>query len=195
MHAGAADGRCEVGFGNLSVQSNDVLELGFQYIVADMSFTCNGNITEWNIAASVPWRRRPRSIALQLWRPQGSDGEAYSLVTSQVFSTSFSTRTSSTMLTFSPFPEMPFSSGDVVGFHVPSASKSNAPLSVLFDSPATDFTMYKESGPRTTPDTTADVSSSFSTLTTVSPLLSVVVRESTSCRHARMRNVQGVLIY
>lgn len=178
----AADGECEVGFGNLSTRRKpQYTKKETQYIVPGMNFTCDGNITEWNIAASVP-RNRPKQhfIALQLWRVQGTNASGvslYSLVKSQVFSAADLSRTSSTVLTFSPTPEMSFSSGDVVGFHISAAPQQKSPLCVLLDSEASSFTMYEE--PHTGTATVADVSSSFSTISTVSPLISVVVREST----------------
>lgn len=180
--AGAVEGRCEVGFGNLPIPNGEQFsESETQYIVPDMKFTCDGSIAEWNITARVPWGP-PRSITLQLWRVQGTsaNGVTYSLVTSQVFSTSSALRTTSTVLTFTPTPEMSFSSGDVVGFHIPTR-KLISPLSVLFDGGATNFTMYKESCTRIAPEVTADISSSFSAISNLSPLISVRVRASTAC--------------
>lgn len=186
MHA-AADGECEVGFSNLSMPVRpQYAKKETQYIAAGMNFTCSGNITEWNIAASIP-RNGPkwRFIALQLWRVQGTNvngATSYSLVEQQVFSTTFKSSRSSTILTFSPTPEMSFSSGDVVGFHVHG---KRSPLSVLLGSAASSFTMYEESQTRTAPAAVADVSSSFSTISAISPLISVVVRrESTLCIHS-----------
>lgn len=170
----AADDECKAGFGSATMHGEQSFTRAARktHIMPDMKFKCSGTIAEWNVAAIVRHMGPQPSIALQLWRVQGTnDGTTtYSSATHQIFPVNrpFSTSPTSTLLTLTPSLEMLASSGDVVGFYV-----RGGPLQILFTD-AANFTLYTESSIRMGPITTAIVSESL----TASPIISVVFRES-----------------
>ena len=133
-----------------------------QYIVPELSFSCDGTVTQWKVG--LEGGGRGQSVNLQIWRSVGA-GE-YTSVTEVVY-----TKTVRDERIASVPVSMSVMAGDMVGFYVPDKQLEPHTL------PGVGLTMYTSVGAPT---------SSLSSLGSVvgpSPYISVVFGE---CIHIRI---------
>ena len=129
-----------------------------QYIIPELSFSCDGNVTQWKVGVEPGGDRGGgQSVSLQIWRSVGA-GE-YTSVTEVVY-----TKTVKGVRIATVPVSMSVMAGDMVGFHVPGGQLQ------LHTVPDVGFTMYSTGGSPT---------SSLSSLSSVmgSPYISVVFGE------------------
>ena len=127
-----------------------------QYIVPELSFSCNGTVTQWKVGLEE--KDNSQSVNLQIWRSVGA-GE-YTSVTEVVYTKTVKDERIATVPV-----SMSVMAGDMVGFYVPGRQLQ------LHTLPDVGLTMYTTGGSST---------SSLSSLSSVvgpSPYLSVVFGE------------------
>lgn len=99
-----------------------------QYVVPWLNFSCSGNITAWEFAASVQdgrmqgRRMRDKQVILQLWKPLPSSinptsPSQFTLVTRVTLSTRVDGNERTSFSLNLPQP-LPFQSGDALGFSI-----------------------------------------------------------------------------
>ena len=82
---------------------------GYQYISPNLTFPCDGVVTEWKIGME---NKKNKPVYLQIWRPNGT-GTGYSRVAESDYT--HSSDTSIAVVT----TDMTVSAGDVIGFFLP----------------------------------------------------------------------------
>ena len=89
----------------------DRVEARVQYIIPELNFSCDGNVTQWKVGIETRGGggRNPQSVNLQVWRP-GSAGE-YSLVNEVTYTKMGNERIATVPVSITVM------AGDMVGFN------------------------------------------------------------------------------
>ena len=121
---------CLGAFDDFNLVCGDRVPDNAQYIIPELSFSCDGTVTQWKVGMEDGGN--DRSVNLQIWRSVGA-GE-YSSVTEVVY-----TKTGNEMLATVPV-SMSVMAGDMVGFYVPGGQLQ------LHTVPDVGLTMYTTGG-------------------------------------------------
>ena len=126
MHIYAHSAGCSSQFESLTTPLGRHINLNEgQYVVPWLNFSCSGNITAWEFAASVQDRRMPdKQVILQLWQPlpnniNPTSPSQFAFITEVVLSTSVEgTFNQERPFSFDLTQPLPVQSGNVLGFSV-----------------------------------------------------------------------------
>ena len=156
----AAD--CLGAFDDFRMVCGDTVPDNAQYIIPELSFSCDGTVTQWKVG--MEGGGNGRSMNLQIWRSVGAG--QYTSVTEVVYTKTVRDESLATVSV-----SMSVMAGDIVGFYVPGGQLQ------LHTLPNVGLTMYTTRGSPT---------SSLSSLNSVvgpSPYISVVFGEWLIYRH------------
>ena len=147
---------CLGAFGDFNFVCGDTVTDNTQYIIPELNFSCNGNVTQWKVGLEDGGNNEV--VNIQIWRSVSAG--KYSRVTEQVY-----TKTDNDERIANVPVSMSVMAGDIVGFYVPGGQLR------LHTAPDVGLTMYTIGGSPT---------SSLAALESVvgpSPFISVVFGE------------------
>ena len=139
-------------------------DVGYQYISPNLTFPCDGVVTEWKIGIDD---RDNKQVYLQIWRPNGT---GYSRVAETVYTHSIGT-------VVEVPTDMTVSAMDVIGFFVPRPGRVG--LRVAW-APVPGHTLLQGMRSSESASPVATFSDSPTTLSS-SPLVSVVFGKCNDC--------------
>ena len=135
---------------------------GYQYISPNLTFPCDGVVTEWKIGVED----KNQQVYLQIWRPNGT---GYSRVAETVY-------TNSRSATIAEVPtDMTVSAMDVIGFFIPRPGRVGLRLAWT---PVSGHTLVQGMKSSESVSPVATFSDIFATLSS-SPLVSVIFGQCT----------------
>ena len=136
---------------------------GYQYISPNLTFPCDGVVTEWKIGTE---NKDDEQVYLQIWRPNGT---GYSRVTETVYA-------NSNDATIAEVPtDMTVSAMDVIGFFIPRPGMMGLRLAWT---PVPGHTLLQGMRSSESVSPEATFSDTFATLSS-SPLVSVIFGQCT----------------
>ena len=143
---------------------NDRAEGGYQYILLDLTFPCDGAVTKWKIGTE---NQTAEQVYLQIWRPTGT---GYMRVAETVYNHS-GVATISEVAT-----NMTVSAGDVIGFFIPRLGGQGLRVAWV---PVPDHTLLRGMMRSTEGESPVATFSGSPTTLSASPLVSVIFGKCT----------------